>query len=309
MRVLLILFCFIIAPALLVAQDRLVRFTYDNDFFSATDRYYTQGVRLEYIAPVFQKSPVNYMLVKDKNAQLFCGMALERDGFTPGSIRIDTIPAGNRPYAATSFLSGFAISVNKDLNTRITSQLDLGIIGPASGGKEEQTAIHNAINGLPPLGWQYQVANDAVVNYTFQYEKGVINQEHIQLAGLTQARLGTLFTDASAGVLIRAGWMNDYFSNLGITTQSDSRKFQVYGFAKAIGKAVGYNASMQGGLFNKSVYTLAPDEINRVVATGFYGLVIAYRRFQLEYTKAHITKEFKNGTSHGWGHCAISFCF
>ncbi|MES2691201.1 MAG: lipid A deacylase LpxR family protein [Bacteroidota bacterium] len=300
---------FIITSTVLPAQDRLIRLTYDNDFFSATDRYYTQGVRLEYIAPVFQKSPVNHILFKDRNAQLFAGIAIERDGFTPGSIRIDTIPIGNRPYAATSFLSSFVIAVNQETHTKLTSQFDVGIIGPASGGKEEQTAIHNAINGLPPLGWQYQVANDVVLNYMFQYEKGIVNNEYFQLAGLTQARLGTLFTDASAGALIRVGFMNDYFSNLGITAQNGSRKFQVYGFAKATGKAVGYNATMQGGLFNESIYTLKPDEINRTTAQAFYGIVIAYKRFQLEYTKAHITKEFKNGVSHGWGHCAVSFCF
>lgn len=309
MRILLTAFVFIISPAVLFAQDRIVRFTYDNDFFSATDRYYTQGVRFEYIAPVFQRSPVNHILVKDKSALLFAGLAIERDGFTPSSIRIDSIPIGNRPYAATSFLSSFIISVNRETHTRLTSQFDIGIIGPASGGKEEQTAIHNAINGLPPLGWQYQVANDVVLNYTLQYEKGIVNHDCFQLTGLTQARLGTLFTDASAGALIRAGIMNDYFSNLGITTQNDLRKFQVYGFAKAIGKVVGYNASMQGGLFNESIYTLTSNEINRTTAQVFYGIVIAYKRLQLEYTKAHITKEFKNGKVHGWGHCAIAFCF
>ena len=305
-----ICFVFIFFSIQVFGQDRLIRINYDNDYFSATDRYYTQGVRLEIIAPAFKKLPIQFLFIKPKvNSQSFVGVAIERDGFTPSGIRIDSIPIGNRPYAGTMFLSNFYISMNELNLTRITSQVDIGIIGPVVGGKEEQAGIHGAIGDLLPLGWQYQIANDLIFNYSAIYEKGIFNKSHFIVTSYTQARLGTLYTDLSLGTMVRVGLMNNYFSNIGITKHSSSRKFQLYGFAKANGKVVGYNATMQGGLFSNSIYTLPASSINRWVAQGFLGIVVAYKRFQLEYTKAYLSPEYKNGFAHGWGHCNISFCF
>lgn len=308
MRIILLLLCCF--PVQLLAQDHLIRFNYDNDFFSATDQYYTQGVRLEYIAPAFEYSPIRYVLLHPQNAtSSYAGIAIERDGFTPSGIRIDHIPYGDRPYAGTMFLSQFSIVFNREKHTRIFSQIDLGIMGPIVGAKEEQTGIHKAIGNILPLGWEYQIANDVIVNYTVQVEKGLINKEHITLTGFAQGRIGTLYTDASLGTMLRVGWMNDYFSSLGITKHASSRVFQCYGFAKGTEKAVAYNATMQGGMFSESIYTLPVSAIERLVAQGSWGIVIAYKRLQLEYTKAYISPEYKNGRSHGWGHCNISFCF
>lgn len=297
-------------PFRLLAQDHLIRFNYDNDFFSATDQYYTQGVRLEYIAPVFERSPVRHILLHSPNAtSTYAGIAIERDGFTPSGIRIDHIPYGDRPYAGTMFVSQFSIVFNREKHTRIFSQLDVGMMGPIVGGKEEQTGIHKAIGNILPLGWEYQIANVVIANYTAQFEKGFVNKEHLTLTGFSQGRVGTLYTDVSVGTMLRVGWMNDYFSNLGVSKQESQRVFQCYGFIKGGARAVGYNATMQGGLFSESIYTLPASSIERAVAQGYYGIVIAYKGIQLEYTKAYTTPEYKNGLAHGWGHCNISFCF
>jgi lipid A 3-O-deacylase len=67
---------------------------------------------------------------------------------------------------------------------------------------------------------------------------------------------------------------------------------------------------MQGGTFNKnSIYVIRVGEVNRVVGTAYAGIVLAYKRLSIEYTKAYITPEFSGGLAHGWGHCNISFSF
>jgi lipid A 3-O-deacylase len=294
-----------------VSGDRCIRFNYDNDYFSATDRYYTQGVRLEWIAPVIQKSFVCKGLIKPKeHTALYYGAALERDGFTPEGIRHIGIYYGERPYAGVMFLSHFAIALNNEKTFRLFSQLDLGIIGPAVGGKEEQTGIHKAIGNLEPLGWEYQIANDAVVNYTLQYDKGLIVSRYAELIGMSQLRAGTLYDDAAAGLMIRTGLLSSYFDNIGLSKQHPKRIFQCYGMAKGMGKFVGYNGTMQGGAFNKSsVYRIPSSDLSRLVAIGSYGLVIAYKNVSLEYTKVFISPEFKGGLIHGWGHCNIAVVF
>ncbi|MCP2937037.1 lipid A deacylase LpxR family protein, partial [Salmonella enterica subsp. enterica serovar Typhimurium] len=82
---------------------------------------------------------------------------------------------------------------------------------------------------------------------------------HAELMANGAIRAGTLYTDCSLGINFRAGWMNPYFNNLGIE-RNGGRKFQLYVFFRAHARAVGYNATMQGGLFHtNSIFTI-PDK-------------------------------------------------
>lgn len=290
--------------------ENYFRYSYDNDFFSSTDRYYTQGIRFELILNSLKYNPLSYLLIKiNKKVKNYNGLAFERLGFTPRSIRVDSIYRGERPFAAVSFLSSFLISLDNGKQQKLFSQIDLGVIGPSSFGEEEQKYIHRKLNNIQPLGWEHQIANDVIVNYTLQYEKGLIMKRYIEMIGTTEARIGTLYDDACIGGFFRLGRMHNYFLNPGTTTFPGYKKFQFYGFLRGKIKVVGYNATMQGGIFSKSINTISSNNIERVVASGSFGVVIAYKRVSLEYTKWYISPEFRHGLSHGWGHCNISVCF
>lgn len=296
----------------LKTKERLFRYTYENDFFSATDRYYTQGIYFELILPSFKKAIFSKTLIPLRHANInYYGINIERQGFTPVSISHEGIFYGERPFACVFYLSHSLISINTQKRIRLNTKLDLGIIGPMAKGEEEQKAIHKSLVNIQPLGWENQIANDYVVNYDLLYEKGVIEKKHLEIVGLAGCRAGTLYDDISGGVLIRAGWMNSYFENLGIVKHSQAKKkFRCTLFARGEVKIVGYNATMQGGVFNKkSIYTLPDSNITRVVATTSAGITISYKRLSLEYAKFYITPEFKNGVDHGWGHIVIFFCF
>lgn len=47
----------------LAKQENYSRLNYDNDFFTATDRYYTQGISIEFIHTLFRKSPFSKTLI------------------------------------------------------------------------------------------------------------------------------------------------------------------------------------------------------------------------------------------------------
>ncbi len=82
-----------IKDTLLLPQklENCIRLQYDNDFFSATDRYYTQGIHLTIIHPVIKYSPISYALIRLKNQSLnYYGLEIAQDCFTPKSIRYDT---------------------------------------------------------------------------------------------------------------------------------------------------------------------------------------------------------------------------
>lgn len=298
------------APDSIPKPESYFKVAYDNDFFSATDRYYTQGIQVQFIHHLMRYSPFSYALIRlGKRSRNYYGLNLEQDCFTPKSIRYDTINYLERPFAATAFFSHFLVSLDAERKQLLQTQLDLGVLGPCARCEDEQKAIHKALVNIRPLGWEAQIAEDYIINYRLKYEKALLYTPYAELMATTAARVGTLYTDASLGINFRTGWMNPYFNNLGIE-KNGGRKFQLYLFFRANARAVGYNATMQGGLFHtNSIFTIPDKDISRLVCDVTAGVHLVIRRVQLEYSRSYITPEFVRGVDHGWGRVAVVVCF
>ena len=153
-------------PTIANKQERYFKFNYDNDFFSERDRYYTQGVYLEFIMPFVKKSPLSKLLISlDKTANNYYGITLEQDVFTPRSIRVDRIYYTERPFCGVFLFSHTLASINKEKKQRLNTRLDIGLIGPEAMGEEEQKGVHHALDNIQPQGWEYQISTDFIINY------------------------------------------------------------------------------------------------------------------------------------------------
>ncbi|MCW3077927.1 MAG: hypothetical protein JWO32_2536 [Bacteroidetes bacterium] len=294
----------------LVKNNRYFSFIYDNDFFSATDRYYTQGVIVELVMPFIKKSPFSKTLIGlNKKAQNYYGLRFEQDCFTPISIRIDTLNRLERPYTGTFVMRHFLTSIDPLIKTRLATQLDIGIIGPCAKCEEEQKGIHKGLDNIAPLGWENQLSQDVVLNYNVSFEKGISSHKYLELIAFADARAGTLYDDAGGGLHLRFGKMNSYFKHLGVIKNAQENKLQLYFTVKAKGKAVGYNATLQGGPFSNSIHTIAADKVTRGVFSSYFSVVLNYKRLSIEYARTYLTKEFETGVDHGWGRCNITVCF
>lgn len=284
-----------------IKQENYIRFNYDNDFFSATDRYYTQGIQLSFIHPIVRYSPFSRTLIRLKNAVNYFGIHAQQDCFTPKSIRIDTIMFGERPYAGTALVSHSLNSLNKKKKLLLQTQLDVGGIGKCARCEDEQKAIHKALDNIAPLSWEYQLANDFIINYRAKLEKGIIYKRNFELMANTNFRLGTLYTDLGTGLNARIGFFDPYFNNLGLSKDPASRKFKIYGVIKTNAKLVAYNATLQGGIFSKDIYVIDADNVERFVFSGTAEIVLAFKRFSITYSRTYITQEYHTGVDHSWG--------
>ncbi|MGN6566316.1 MAG: lipid A-modifier LpxR family protein [Flavipsychrobacter sp.] len=133
-----------------INNDKYFRLSYENDFFSATDIYYTQGVAIEFVSPSLSKFPLSKLLFHPQYGYTRYGLGLEHDAYTPTSIGHDNILFGDRPFAATLMLKSFQVSVDSTKKQRFSTMVSAGIIGPAAGGAEMQTGIHRALNDITP---------------------------------------------------------------------------------------------------------------------------------------------------------------
>jgi lipid A 3-O-deacylase len=292
-----------------ISQNKGVfTFAYENDLFTATDRYYTQGIKLEFIHPSLSKIPTQKTLWRPKKSfQKTFGINITQICNTPRSIRYDTLKVGERPFSASMFFSHFLVSNSSSENLRITSKIDLGIIGPCAVCEQEQKGIHKALNNIQPLGWEYQISTDVLLNYLIGFDKGLIVQPNMEFIALSRLRIGTLHNDIGLGCLLRFGKMNGYFNSYGLV--GHRKKFQFTVYAKGLMSVVAYNGYLQGGIFSKDIYTLSSSEITRIVATMETGINISFQKFSFGYNRNWISPEFDQGIIHGWGGCNLSFGF
>jgi hypothetical protein len=289
-----------------VSSIRSLRVSYDNDLFNATDRYYTQGIYLELQAPAIARSPISLILLGFPNSlENQYSLYLEQDVFTPRSIRRNSIYFGERPYSAVLFISHKRTSFSG--SQKLVSRIDLGVIGPAALGKEQQTAIHTALDNLLPLGWQHQIRNDLVLNYQALASQLMFQGRFLNLISDERIRLGTLYDDVSAGLQVRTGVLKPFIESERLPQET---RFHFYFFIRGAARLSGYNASLQGGLFNRSSpYTLPAKDLNRVIAEAQAGIVLGTKKFNIEYVNHYTGAEFKGGLDHGWGHLSLQWRF
>ncbi len=289
-----------------IKSDNYIRFNYENDLFAGTDANYTQGYSLEVVAPFFKKNPLNYLLYAPPNAEIRYGLAIEHLAYTPERYELPDIQFGDRPFAAAIMLRSFSIASHTETKSRITASLSMGIIGPAAFGDEIQTAIHKITGDKIPLGWHNQIKNDLVLTYQIGYEKQLFNYKDVfTLEATTNATFGTLFTNAAVGIHTTFGIINNPFSPM-----EDKKDLKLYVYAQPVLTAVGYDATLQGGVFNKnSPYTISSGAIERFTGQVTYGIVLQTTWLYLEYSQTAITREFETGRSARWGGVKVGVGF
>lgn len=289
-----------------IKSDSYFRLNYDNDYFTSSDKNYTQGYNFELVTPFLANNPINKLFYIPKKTENKFGLSLEHIGFTPNRYQSPEIQFGDRPFAAAIMIKSFVISTNIEKKYRGYSSFNLGIIGPGAFGKEMQVAIHEATGNAIPLGWKNQIKNDLVLNYEIGLEKHLFRfKNFFALQSDTNLKLGTLFTNASFGFNATIGIINAPFAS-----NQDKNGFQLYFYTQPAVNIIGYDATLQGGLFNKkSPYTIASSSISRLTAQHNYGLVLKTSTLYFEYSRSAITREFDSGGSAKWGGIKIGFTF
>ena len=291
-----------------IQSEKYFRINYENDFFSASDRDYTQGILLEKVHPTFHKFFLMKLLWHPAGSAVQYGIGLEQDCYTPNHIDKADIQYGDRPYAGALFVKTFQIATNAARRERVVTQISTGIIGPAAGGEGMQRTIHHWINYTQPLGWHNQIKLDAVINYQVNYEKELVRAEHhFSLSGIGILRAGTLSDKVAAGFTAMAGSFDNPFGSF---ENGGNRSFKWYVYDQLMGNAVAYDATLQGGVFNRaSPYTIQSRGLNRLTMYNKFGIVLTFRHLYLEYYRTGLTEEFMTSLYHRTGGLQLGFGF
>jgi lipid A 3-O-deacylase len=288
-------------------SGRVLTLTFDNDIFNNTDYYYTNGVNIELITPIAKQSPISKILIGSNKSQInLFGFSIMQNIYTPTNPDIADISTGDRPFSAFLTIGQFRESYNLDNHLSIKSKINFGVLGPASLGGEVQSTIHN----IEPVGWDNQISNSVVIDYSVNIEKGIIVSPHFELNAITGGNLGTIYNKLVGGIYIRTGNFTPVVRGLASSSiqNNNTKTFQYWFFISGESNMIFYDATLQGGLFNNSnSYTLNNGEINHIVHRLSVGFAAYYRNIGVEIQNFYISPEFKNAYDFRWGRIKLIF--
>ncbi len=290
-----------------INSDKYFRIYYENDFFTGKDRDYTQGIYIEKVHPGIRHFFLTGLLWRPANSFLKYGLAVEHNAYTPNYIDRRAIQYGDRPYAGTLMLKTFITAINQKKKERVSTVLSTGVIGPWAGGEQMQQTIHHWINYTQPLGWHNQVSNDLLLNYQINFEKELFGSwGWLSLGSFSTIRAGTLSDKLATGFSLMTG----RFSSPYQVSNTALKKWYWHLYYQPLISLVGYDASLEGPLFNRSSpYTIPAGEIRRVTFQHRYGVVIMRKGLYLEYFQTGTTEEFNNYIFHRTGGIQVGFGF
>jgi lipid A 3-O-deacylase len=302
----------------------------ENDTFFNTDRYYTQGLKMTYlhtqnVVPhwvdhLSDDIPALGFSVK----ALRIGTEVGQDIYTPADIH-NPNPQPNDPPFAGYLYTGLIIqrsgltAGNRPVLENF--QVDLGIIGPGSLAEEAQNLFHD--NAETRRAWDNQLKNEPGI--AVKYERSWLlspspadEERYFDFIPHTGFSLGNFETSFRAGGTARVGFhLPDDFGVKNVhslTTQEGGRSaeqqkggYGCYLFGDAEGWLVGYDASLNGNLYQDSGH-VTPEALVGVF-TG--GLAVTTPWAELDVSAFNRTKEFTTQAKRGgtYGSIVLKFKF
>lgn len=289
------------------------RLIFENDIFSNTDRYYTNGVILGYTAPGLINLPANrLMLPSGQNSIVHASLSLHHAMYTPFTTKNPPLLDGDRPYASTLFLRYSQTSECAEQGLIFTSAIEAGVIGDAALGRYFQKSVHATVpTNDEPLGWETQIRNDIILSYSANISKLLIQKRNAEVFATASAKAGTLHTYAALGIDAIAGKFTSGLTPLPYSYPELCQKPVKWEYGIRGGlefRMIGYDASLQGGITNKNnIYTLNPEEIERLVAALHLGIFARYRKIGINISQYYLSREIREGRQHFWGLIGLDY--
>lgn len=242
----------------------------DNYNFTKADRYYSNGFFIKYQWLADQPRKAVVKLHRAEAGQMIFNPYLNRRSLS------QVLEQQDRPFAGWLYGSYGTTSVYRN-NRVLQWDAIAGVIGPASKAEQVQVNYHKIIGLYKIYGWENQVQNEFGLNAALRYYHPLAVTQAFTLHASGKAMLGNTFTNASVGLLLKAGKMDKESSTaywtgrLGTTAKDRRHKTEAFFFLEPMLKAQAYNATVQGPLFrsNKGNFVSELNPLIYVVKTGF----------------------------------------
>lgn len=291
--------------AAVTSLNRYFIVDFENDIFTNTDYYFTNGASIGLVHPALQHLFLAALLPNAGTSALnHFGVSLRQNMYTPINPESPEIPVHDRPFAGVLLLEFYKISTQHLRQLQLKSSFQIGVIGPPSLASLIQKSMHE----LEPIGWRYQIKSDLLINYSIQITRQMLRLRHLDWRTDATLSLGSYHSEVEAGTNLRFGILPLAFNPFpmakvgSVEYSSHFKKWLGWLEIEAKGRYNVHDASLYGGWFNKgSPFTIDP-RLRQNLSFGLsVGLGFAYKRIGLGLKIVYLSPEFQHGFDHRWG--------
>ncbi len=191
---------------------------FDNDLFIGNDNGYTNGTFIslfdvggegeEFPTSDFWVVPLKWSLPDTAMADAVVvvnGYTVGQALGTPGDITVADPPRDELPYSSLIALTNSFVVVTP-VYADLTSTT-IGLVGPSALGEEVQTFVHDLIGADEPQGWDTQLGDEIVLQFTRArtWRTWAADSGAFDLLTNAEIAAGTLSSQVSAGAIFRYG--------------------------------------------------------------------------------------------------------
>ena len=288
-------------------------FKSENDAYLAQgqDRYYTNGLFL-----YFRRAINPEKFKNDKLSKKIWSAEAGQKMYNAQFGNIPNIDYVDRPFAGYLYAGASLQWLYKNESVLKTS-VQIGVVGPSSLAEEGQELYHNIFGFYELNGWQYQVKDEAALNFAVNYDRLLLRSESraVDLTSSSEARIGNSFSGLKTGIVFRAGSLNPLYhstltqSNVAVGQQPDAGNKELYFFLKPSLDFVAYDATISGGLFRDDKGPKVFDSKSLVFSQEI-GVAFSQKRWTIDFSLLFKTKEVKSiAKAHQYGILDVYYRF
>jgi len=315
---------------------------FENDLFNRTDRFYTNGIKLNWISPElkwfedlawFKKEglpqqglnwfasvlPYHNDETRQRNFSLSVGQMM----YTPRDIVTTQPIMDDRPYAG--WLYGSAAFHSRNYRVLDSFEIQGGLTGKWSLAREAQNLVHS-VRGIPKAnGWDNQIRTEPGLALVYDHKYRLVPRIDFSRRWKADAivhaggALGNVYTNLNGGIELRAGWNlpTDFGTALirpggdtnapadtqDVRYSTDLNAYSAHIFIATSGRMVLRDIFLDGNTFRDS------QSVNKKLFVGdlVIGASFVRRKFKISYAHVLRSNEFKHQPGGlGFGSISIS---
>ncbi|MDY3205248.1 MAG: lipid A deacylase LpxR family protein [Arcobacter sp.] len=301
----------------------------ENDVINGDDKHYTNGTYLSYLSDKDTNDSSKYnnsffdfiskipTFNNDTKYQTL-GITYSHYAFTPTNLDKKEKIIGDLPYAGVATLDFILFKWDEDFFHEYA--ITLGAVGPSTNTDTFQKSFHDAIGSNDPKGWNNQLEDDFLYNFSYSYGYRAFKHEFsygkMDLVNTVRANVGNYNRSLMAGSMIRYG--NNFPNNfnsvgkfIGVNENKllnlDSKTNKNLGWSLSYGLAYSYTDYFYVNNHDKS-YELdeLKDSLVHVISWDTY-LDKFVLSFSFKTSKINLSNDYNDYEN--WGGINIAYLF
>lgn len=278
-----------------------IEFSIANDKFVLRDRYYTNGLFLNYKIRTKEAS----IFKADSSSHFQHNFSITNQTYTPTNLSSTNVMDFDRPFAGwLTFNYGLTKINNHTINSL---NFTVGITGKESLSGDLQIWFHNLLGIDGFVSWEEQIDFKLLFNINYQYiYNWSLNKRHSLQYELNPA-LGTKDIFVGNKIHYFFGKFNDLKNSSRVGLISSSNRNEFYGFMSISHRFIAHNTLIEGSLFKEDIL-FTTDAVNNMFKYDL-GAVFKHKRNTIKLVYSTNSKETSRSTSHSYGTLSYSLDF